>query len=66
MPELTNDTPISVTLSTLNGQTLTVVRRADPSADVTIRIAKDGHNRAVAKLAPDVYAALSAFLAPLV
>ena len=54
---------VTVTLATLNGQTLTVVRDVDGNA--TLRVAKDGHNRAVAKLAPEVTRALSAFLAPL-
>jgi hypothetical protein len=54
----------TVTLATVNGQTLTVVR--DPKTDATtLRVAKDGHNRAVAKLDGDTMRALAAFLAPL-
>lgn len=55
---------VTVSLDTTNGQTLTVVRDADSGA-VTLRIAKDGHNRGIAKLDGAAADALAAFLAPL-
>lgn len=55
---------VSVTLDTANGQTITIVRNA-VTGDVTVRIAKDGHNRAVAKLDGFTAEQISAFLAPL-
>jgi hypothetical protein len=54
---------VSVVLATTNGQTLTVV--VDVDGNATLRVAKGGHNRAVAKLAPETTRALSALLAPL-
>ena len=51
--------PNTLVLQTENGQTLTIV---DGPEEVTIRIAKDGHNRGIAKLkASDWQAALSHF-----
>lgn len=55
---------VSVVFETTNGQTLTVVRDADSGA-VTLRVAKDGHNRAVAKLDSFTGDQLGRFLAPM-
>lgn len=55
---------VTVTLPTLNGQTITVVRDASTGA-VTVRIAKDGHNRGIAKLDAFSGDQLGRFLAPL-
>ena len=48
-------------LDTLNGHTLTIVDTGD---GVTLRIAKDGHNRAIAKLSGTDALVVSAYLAP--
>ena len=48
-------------LDTENSQTLTVVRDTVTGA-VTLRIAKDGHNRGIAKLDAAAAGALTAFL----
>lgn len=58
------DDTVTVTLPTLNGQTITVVRDASTGA-VTVRIAKDGHNRGIAKLDAFNGDQLGRFLAPL-
>lgn len=46
-------------IPTQNGHTLTVVK----GETVTLRIAKDGHNRAIAKLSAADIAAIAAYVA---
>jgi len=51
-----------IEFATQNGQTLTVV---SDGTTVTLRIAKDGHNRGIAKISAADGEAVSRFLAPL-
>jgi hypothetical protein len=56
---MTTDKPSRIVLEALNGMTLTLVPTED---GLTLRVAKDGHNRAIAKLSPEQRETIASYL----